>query len=209
MTRIAVSSFLVVVSACGQAPRARPAEPPPPVPSISGWDLTFAGWNGASSIIRKEETAENGRLKVSYLALGSSRRPVPAHSSPDLLPGEVLVRDYTDAASGASARFEFDAPAAQVQALESAIEAWWKEGSAKGSPFPTVQARFGVFLRDAAGERQVWEQKRNLSAVISDNGYHWEPPRLRFASLAPSRSALLIELVSAGVSEFVRIPLHQ
>jgi len=209
MTRIAVSSILVVVSACGQAPRARPAKPPPPVPSISGSDLTFAGWDGSSSLIRKEETAENGRLKVSYLALGSSPRPVPAHAAPDLPPGEVLVRDYTDAASPASARFEFDAPAAQVQALESAIEAWWKEGSQKGNPFPVIQARFRVFLRDAAGERLVWEQKRDLSAVISENGYHWEPPRLRFASLAPSRSALLVELVSAGVSEFVRIPLHE
>jgi hypothetical protein len=204
-----------MAAAAAQSPArsAAPAKQPVarPAPRL-GPNAEFLGWQGETALFREETYGRSATPKVAYYALTSSSRvmviPKPKSSGvSEPRPGRVLLSDYMPAPGETAPEFRFDADPKEVDALGSAIARWTEEGAGKPQNFPIVHATLAVTLARDGQEETLWKQRRNLTATAGEAGYVYSAPRLRFATISPAGSTLLIELVNDSGSEFIRIPL--
>jgi hypothetical protein len=176
----------------------------PAAPQLTGSATMFAGWRGELAIIQREDSLENGRIKDTYYSIGPGSRRVSVagtHQPSNLAIGTVLVRDYEPLPNTLALVFNLDVDEKESRALREALNAWWEKGEGKLQDFPEVHATFRIVLAD----RELWVKKGTLTASMGEAGYEYRPPKLRFATLSPSRAVLLVELTGSDGSDFVRM----
>jgi hypothetical protein len=167
----------------------------------------FIGWRGGDAVFRSEELLPGSKIRTSFFCLGAASRPVPLSAKYSGLPrGTALVKDYATVTAYPSVSFQFQARPEELDALYAAVRARALEGSGAKIAFPIVNASLTIRLGPNP-DRIVWRRNRALSAVAGDNGFHFDPPRLRTAILSPTGAVMLIELYGSDGSEFIRIPL--
>ncbi|MBC7928102.1 MAG: hypothetical protein H7039_20855 [Bryobacteraceae bacterium] len=211
IVRLPLTATLAILSMLAYAGDA-PQSPVRDKPEQIGFSNEFVGWRGESAVFRRERYLSSGQMQTSSYALGvRGRSTAPGSKTWKLYPGTILLQDYTASESSPSKiSFELDADPARIRALEEEMTRWSEQEAPKlPASFPQVPAALRILLEDQGSKRVVWEQKRKLTASPGENGFRFEPPRLRFAALSKSGATLLVELISSEGSEFVRIALQQ
>jgi hypothetical protein len=198
--------LVAVPGGLGQTRQARQAASPADS-ALLGSATMFLGWRGESAVLLREDNFENGRTKVSYWNLRPDSRMIRLSRAdrPLNLPrGSVLVSDYSSASNEPRVVFQFDADPNEVQALERALAAWLERSDGKRQSFPQIHATLRILL----GEHDVWVKKRTLGVSAGEAGYEYKPPQLRFATVSPTKSTLLVELTGSDGSEFISIAIQ-
>jgi hypothetical protein len=98
------------------------------------------------------------------------------------------------------------APPEELATLQAALKSWREEGPAANVVFPTVHATLTIQVGPQP-LRVAWKQSRAYTAAAGENGFYFDPPRLRNAVASPSGSILLVELYGSEGSEFVRLTI--
>lgn len=200
---------------------ARPVLRPAPKAAQAGASRWFRGWLGEAAVLRQEDYLEDGRIRVSYLAvdLGGAERLLGRAKTvgsggdlprdpPGLRPGKVLIKDHKPQSAAPKIVFRVEADPAKTRSLEEALARWWKEGAGRQTTFPVVPATLRIDMAPAAGPPvALWREATTLTAWLGETGYNFEPPRLRFAVLSPSGATLCVELMRAEQGRYVQIPM--
>ena len=161
------------------------AQPPAPLPAK---DLSFLGWSGETAVFQKEPPD-----RPTWIAWAPNARPLPSKKRP-VEPGH-----------SPQLRFVLDMPPGPTADLYKALAEWAEKGTESTLEFPRVPAKLQLF---DASNRLLWTLSRTVSATPAENGFIYDPPRLRNAWLSPRRTTLVIELLGDNQSVFYRIPLR-
>ncbi len=161
------------------------AQPPAALPAK---DLSFHGWSGETAVFQKEPPD-----RPTFLAWDPGTRPYRVSKRP-VQPGHTPTLHLA-----------LDMPPGPTADLQKALAAWAEQGRDSKLDFPRVPAK--LLLYDESN-RLLWTLHRTVSATPAENGFIYDPPRLRNAWLSPRRMTLLIELLGDNQSVFYRIPLR-